>query len=211
MAKPAIQYGWNDAAGRYIELRSGRFVSESTVRAIVDQTLDGFGARMVALTDSLRGGQLGLSAWQAGMAQEIKAAHLFAAAAARGGWSQLSPADYGRVGQRLRVQYAYLRNRALAIQNGTQRLDGSLIQRTRLYAGAARGTFHAVERVEVAARGFDQERNVLAPVENCPGCLAQTGRGWVALGELIPIGQRDCIANCRCTIFYRNSATGVTR
>lgn len=211
MAKPPIQYGWNDAAGRYIELRSGRFVAQATVRAVVDQTLDGFGARMVALTDSLRGGQLGLSAWQAGMAQEIKAAHLFAAAAARGGWAQLSPADYGRVGQRLRVEYAYLRNRALAIQNGTQRLDGSLIQRTRLYAGAARGTFHAVERVEVASRGFDQEHSALAPVENCAGCITQAARGFVPLGELIPIGQRDCIANCKCVVIYRDSATGRTR
>jgi hypothetical protein len=38
--------------------------------------------------------------------------------------------------------------------------------------------------------------------------LAETARGRVPIGELVPIGQRPCLSNDRCRIRYSNSVTG---
>jgi len=119
------QFGWNEVAGRYIDLSTGKFVPFLDVRDALDIVADASGARMNALTDQLIGEQISLAEWQIGMMEEIKISHTAAAASARGGWAQLSPADWGATGRMIRDQYDFLRNFANEIASGKQRLDGT--------------------------------------------------------------------------------------
>lgn len=160
---------------------------------------------MLALAEELRTNQIGLDAWLLEMRTLLKDVHLYSAAAAKGGWAQMAQADYGRVGQLVRTQYDYLDVFANDIANGLP-LDGRFLRRVALYGEAGRATYHVVEALEMDVRGMDEERNILHPADHCGDCIDMTELGWVKRGELIPIGQRQCLTGCHCTLQYRNSA-----
>lgn len=152
---------------------------------------------------ALKEGRISVAEWQIETAATIKQMHLASTAAARGGWAQLTPADLGRAGQIVKKQYGYLGDFARQIESGEQPLDGRFLRRVDLYAQAARGTFHTFDGLEQQARGKTEERNVLHASESCAGCIEQSGRSWVGIGELIPVGSRSCLVNCKCDIEYR--------
>lgn len=196
-------YRFNERAGRYIDGR-GRFVPNTMVRAELDKTLQTSQQAMRNLSGGLRTGKISLADWQTGMMREIKNTHLSSAALAKGGWAQMTPADYGRVGAEVKKQYAYLDNFAQQIASGEQRLDGVFLRRADMYFEAGRGTFHDVERLEKGKRGMTEERSILDPsARHCDGCLQEAARGWVSIGSLVRIGARDCLTRCRCMIEYR--------
>jgi hypothetical protein len=203
--RPSFRF--DDIVGRF-RGRSGRFIASSTIRGYLDRALDGHGKAISALTEQLRARAITLGQWERAMRTELKHIHLYSATLAKGGRFQLSQADFGRIGRELRDQYDFLRTFADAIASGKQPVDGRLVARAKLYAQSGRSTYHLTERAEMERRGWDLEENVLAASEHCAGCLAETARGKVSIGSLVPIGQRTCRTNDRCRIRYSNSATG---
>lgn len=204
----STRYAWNDAAGRYIDTRTGRFVSRQAVRDDLDAVLDGLTAKMDLVSQALVQGAIDLDEWQLQMMDLVKRAHLVSAAAQQGGWAQMTQADFGRVGQIVRREYDYLRRFAEQIASGEQPLDGNIGRRARMYGQQGRNTYYAFTRVEMRKRGYDQERNVLNPADHCEGCLEETAKGWQAIGQMVQIGQRTCKSNDKCSVEYRNSDTG---
>ena len=203
-------FTWNDGAGRFRNER-GRFLSAKQVRSMIDRTLADHQRSVATLTEQLRSRQLSLQEWERRVKVELKDLHLYSAMSALGGRSQLTQQDALRVGRELNRQYRFLRRFADQIQSGKQRMDGTLVNRTRLYVAAGRGSYQATRQREVQSRGFDQERNVLTDAEHCEGvgsCVEQTARGWVPIGALIPLGGRKCVTHDQCFIEYRNSQTG---
>jgi len=196
-------YTWSARSQRYRSLTTGRYVSRATVRRALDTALARSQVDILRPGRDLQAGRLTLAEWQVATASQLKAAHLASAAAARGGWAQMTQADYGRVGHRLRDEYAYLSRLAGQIADGTQALDGRLLTRLTLYAQGPRGTYHEQERAGMREAGYIEERNQLGGGESCDGCQAQTARGWVPIGSLTPVGARDCLSNCKCALQYR--------
>lgn len=221
MTFPSIQtsvltsaFGWNETAGRYIDLATGRFVPFLEVRDSLDLVMDASGARMHTLTDQLIAEQISLAEWQLGMMEEIKTAHTAAAASASGGWAQMSQADWGATGRLIRDHYDFLRNFAAEIASGKQRLDGTARVRTDLYAQAARGTFEEMRRrYERLKDGMEEEARELGEADHCSsdddptgereGCLELAALGWQPIGTLPKIGNSVCITRCHCRFVYR--------
>lgn len=202
---PPTDFRWSAKASRYVDAR-GRFVSRAAVRGALDAAVQREGQRMTALTQQLRDRTISLADWQAGMRESIKASHLYATAAARGGWAQMAPADVLRAGRAIRQQYGYLQTLARDLAAGRVPVDGRLAQRARLYAQASRAAFHTTERLEQGERnGMTEERNLLAPADHCESCLAATAAGWVPIGTLPLPGSADrvCRQNCKCRLEYR--------
>jgi ferredoxin len=139
------------------------------------------------------------------MAREIKSAHLASAALAKGGFAQMAPADYGRVGARLKEQYRFLNRFASQIESGQQGLNGQLPIRSEMYIQAARATYHATERREMEQRGVEEERSILGAADHCPDCLQEADKDWQLIGTLIPIGDRICLTRCACVFDYRGA------
>lgn len=138
------------------------------------------------------------------MRRVVKQTHLYGASAAKGGWAQMAPADYGRAGREIRDQYAYLRNFAREIASGKQAMDGTLGWRAQLYAQSGRSTYHAIEQVEMRAAGMKEERNRMTPgAKHCDGCRSESSRGWVPIGTLVRVGHRKCNHNDKCWLEYR--------
>lgn len=194
-------YRWNEVAGRYIA-PNGQFVSFETIRRYLDVTLDTSEQKVLSLARSLQSGKITLQEWQLGMRDTLKSIHLASSALAKGGWAQMSQADYGRVGFRLKEQYAYLEKFAKQIENGYL-LDGRFLNRVQLYAQSGRLTYHMVQRSEMLLRGMTEEQNILGAADHCSECVSETARGWVPIGDLVLVGQRICMTNCRCSIGFR--------
>lgn len=195
------RYRWNEASGRYITA-NGRFVPQASVRRALDGALQRAQTRFVGIANDLRESRISLTEWERRMREAVKDVHLYSAAAARGGWAQMSAADFGRVGRIVRDQYTFLNRFAADIASGAP-LDGRFLQRVELYAQSGRRTFHLTERFLARARGMTEERSVLHPAEHCAVCVAEAARGWVPIGQLIPIGERTCLSRDQCSLEFR--------
>lgn len=201
------EYRWNEAAQRYVSA-SGRFVSRDTIRRELDTVLKASGKAMRQASEQLRAGNISLADWELAMMQQIKTTHLAAAAMQRGGWYQMTPADFGRVGAAVKDEYKFLRNRAAEIASGKQKLDGTLLRRAEQYGQAGRETYYRFWQSDVAKRGYDEERSILGAAEkHCAECLEEERLGWRPLGQMVPIGRRICMSGCQCRVEYRNSQT----
>lgn len=198
------RFKWNEVAGRYIG-PDGRFVSFGTVRSYLDVTLDSYEQNIITLGQQLRDRSITLEQWQVGMRDALKDIHVSSGALARGGWAQMSQADYGRVGNELRFQYAKLNEFAAQIRRGLP-LDGRFMQRVKLYAQSARVSYTAALRQEMALRGMTEEKSVLAAADHCSECVSEAAKGWVPIGELVNIGERICRSNCRCHLQFREGS-----
>jgi hypothetical protein len=199
-------YGWNEAANRYVDLESGRFISSIKVRDALEDVMDQAALNMNALSQQLMDGGISLADWQAGMMQQIKLSQTAAGAAGGGGWAQMTQSDWGAVGQLVREQYDYLRNFAGQIADGTQALDGRLLVRSDMYGDAARATFEDIRRRGMIAAGFDEGRRILEPgADHCSDCEEYANDGWMPADEIPDIGDSECTVRCKCEIEYRKS------
>jgi hypothetical protein len=207
MPRPSRSYTWDPSTGQY-RSASGRFVSRTKVRAYIDKVLDREMRNAKELALSLRNGDLSLEAWRASMRDMIKSVHLYDAAAAKGGWGQLTADDYGRIGAIVKKEYQFLERLANGISTGKIPLDGRVVQRAQMYAEAGRDTYHQVERATMVKAGFRVERNILHSADHCGDCVGETARGYVPIGRLIPIGRRQCLRRCRCSLAYAKTTSG---
>lgn len=197
-----MAYTYDRRLGRYRDSR-GRLISNSVVRDAVDNVADLASKRLGDLARGLQNATVSLADWHTQSMAEIKAAHVATGVAARGGWKQMAPADWGRIGQRIRREYGYLRTFATDIASGKQPLDGRLVARAEMYGQAARMTYEAIKAADDKARGMLVERNVLHGRDHCGQCPKLAARGWVPIGSLPPIGSRLCRVRDRCTIERR--------
>lgn len=194
------RYEWDATALRYRGPR-GAFVSAKAVKQAHTTYIRRSTREIERLATQAASGALPVDEWQRLTANLVKSVHLASAAVAKGGWAQMTPADFGRVGQGLRFHYGKLAKFAREIQTG--RLNpGTVRQRAGMYAAAAGGVYENTRRRD-AAGVFTEERNVLGKSEHCQVCKDQTARGWVAVGTLVPIGQRSCLTRCRCRYAFR--------
>jgi hypothetical protein len=198
--------GWNDISGRYINLRTGQFVPQTAVSNALQQTIDTQAKTVANLTTQFKNGAVTLAEWRTGMAQSVKVTHLASSALANGGWAQMTQADYGRVGQLVRQQYAYLDRFASDIASGKQKFDGTLDRRAKMYTDAGRQTYESARRAEDRLRGLDEERNIRYDGDSCDGCIEAEAMGWQPVGVIPLPGTRDCRTNCRCRLERRRSA-----
>jgi hypothetical protein len=187
---------------RYRSRGTGRFVSPATVRSVLDRAVQAAVRDAQAVTGALREGAVTVAQWEAAMRSLVKDTHVYSAALAAGGWDRLDAAAYGRIGASVRQQYGFLARFAAQLAQGGA-LDGRVTARAALYAEHARVLFSEVWAAEMRVRDYREERNVLGAAEHCERCVTETRRGWVAIGALVPVGLRTCLARCRCRITYR--------
>jgi hypothetical protein len=117
MFPAATGFTWSEGAKRYVDIETGRFVSQAAVREGLESMMDLSALRMNGLTQTLIDGGISLADWQTGMMTQIKTSHVASAALSQGGWAQMTQSDWGATGQMIRAQYDYLRNFAKEIES----------------------------------------------------------------------------------------------
>jgi hypothetical protein len=169
----------------------------------MDQEILALDRHARSLADAYRRGELTLDQWEIEMRATVKNAHILSTALARGGIDRLTPADYGRIGAVVKREYGYLGTLADQLDIGIQPTDGRFMVRVQMFVRSGRRTFEATRTVEAQTRGFTEERSVLHPADHCIECVDQASIGWGPIGTLLPIGDRECLSNCQCTMDYR--------
>lgn len=200
-----LGYGWNARAARYVDLSTGRFVAQADVVAVMERRIEiGIGR----LQDMARGvieGRVDVAALQEAGVVELRRINTQLAALGRGGWGQMSQADWGRVGAHLRQEYEYWRNFMQDIASGNL-TEAQISARLSMYGNHAWQSYWMQDETAKREAGAVEERNILDDgAAHCVECPELTARGWVAIGALPPPGARACVANCRCTIERRNA------
>jgi hypothetical protein len=197
------RYGYDPRSRKYRDRATGRFISPKEVRRAVDIMIDIETVKARQLAQNLRDGKLSLVEWQIGIASQLKALHVAMGLAANGGLQNTSAASLGFIASLIKMQYQYLRAFVQEVKSGKQPLDGTLLARSALYIQASRGTYEQV--VQRAARngGATQEKSILGLADHCDLCIQEARKEWAPIGTLIPIGQRTCKQNCRCTFQFR--------
>jgi len=200
IAPPATGFRWSPPSQRYVS-PSGRFVSNDAVRNALRKFVKRGEARIARLAADVSEGRLSVKEWQRQTADLLKRMHLSSAAAAKGGWAQMTPADTGRVGGQLRGHYRYLDRFAREIK--ARRLSRKqIIARSRLYARAVTPKYEN-DRRRAAIGVYAQERRVRQADESCPTCVREAAKGWVAMGTLLPLGESECRTGCLCRWEFR--------
>jgi len=193
---------YDPISGRY-RGANGRFLSAKAVEALVDGRINKLGAELRRFTRMLADGSITLDQWQGSVREALKLVHVQAAIIGNGGRESMGAADWGRIGQRLRVEYAYLQNFANDLL-GARVSAAQSLARIGLYAQSVRGTYWEGASIRQEKQGYSLMRRILdGQADHCQDCLDYAARGVVSIGSVPLPGQRcACRANCRCSVKY---------
>lgn len=183
-------------------------ISDKTVARLLEDNMAAHRATIADLTSRLSRGEVTVSAWQRGMADSMRDAHLQARALAVGGRERMTAKDFGSVGGFMRYDTQRLARFAAQVESGA--ISAAQAEaRAQLYGQANVRRSYERGRLNAAKdEGYQQERRILAgDAAHCAGCADEASRGWVQLGSLAPIGGHECKANDRCQKEVRYSAT----
>jgi hypothetical protein len=203
-----MPYRWDSTAGvtgRYRDTATGRFVPQKVVRQELDTYLDNTETAAKSIAQAIRNRELSLADAEIAMRRHIKNVHLNSISLERGGWENMTPADYGRAGQLIREQYGFARNMFVQIEQGKQRLDGTLDTRMSMYTQAGRESFYESKHAHLDAAAVTHVRSIKHSRDSCWQCIA-LNEVWFRIGDTayrLP-GQRACLTSCHCSEEYGN-------
>jgi hypothetical protein len=195
-------WSYDRGTGRFRDDK-GRFLSQASVEKLVDARIDKLESSLKRFTRMLGDGNITLDQWEASVREAIKGAHIQAAIVGYGGKDQMGASEYGRIGQRLRSEYAYLQGFALDLLE--QRISFPMaLARIGLYAQSVRGSYWQGTELRKQEQGFSLMRRILDPqAQHCEDCLEFAARGIVSIGSVPLPGQScACRARCRCRVEY---------
>lgn len=205
-------YAWDARALAYRPAASPeRPISGATIARLLEDRMADHRAEIARVSGRFSRGEIGIDAWQRGMATTLRTTHLQARALAVGGRERMGPADFGSVGGLMRMDLQRLAR--FGAQAAAGQLTAPQIEaRAALYGQAnIRRTYERGRLTTTKEAGWQQERRILAGgAAHCEGCRDEAARGWVQLGTLAPIGGHACRANDQCGKEHRYSAASRT-
>lgn len=202
---------WDATNRRYIHLASKRYVPFQEIRdQAIEPLIQSSKAAQRALATGLQGKETTLPEWQRAMLDQVKQTQVAASLASNGGDQNTSDSDKKKIAALILILLLLLQGFAEDVADGSQRLNGTLLVRSDLYASAARDTFEEVRRHNMAVYfGAAQERRRLGIAEHCrthgdlEGCVELHDLGWQPIYTLPRLGQTPCRTNCKCHFQYR--------
>ncbi len=204
MTTPTIErIRYENSTERWRDTSTGRFIPQATVADEMFRHSDATHSTLEALTRQLYAGDIQLAQWQVAIASELKNAHLAQAMFAAGGRANMGFAEFGRVGQTLREQYAYLDKFAQEIANGTVS-EAMALSRVSHYGDSAKQSYWG-EYAERSSGLLDwilgayDERNC----NLCPQYAADSPFTKETLPAFPADGTTPCKGRCRCRLSRR--------
>lgn len=194
--------------GRYLNATTKRLVSDKAIITQLNKVIAGTRGEMEQLALDLQANRINLQTFYNEMRVRMKVIHGVSGAIANGGVERMGLSDWGSVGGVSRKQYGFLNDFVKEIEAGLP-LDGRFLNRVRMYFEAGRSTFHNMRTRIARRKGHTQARRILGPAErHClnsdrPGCVELADLGWVAIEDLVSIGEATCLTRCHCTVEYR--------
>jgi len=195
-------FTYNTKSKRYHNTTTGKFVGRVEVRNELDKIIEVASNNIKLFTREMQTGNSSIAEWQINMVEELKPLHMVMVSAANGGWNNTTDKEWQRLSTRLESEFNYLQEFAKEIYTGEAK-PGTYVSRAMMYAEGARVTYENEKREIEIASGSTEERNILGGSDHCDDCITATNQGWVTIGTLIPIGNRQCVSRCKCVMIYR--------
>lgn len=196
---PDPKFKWSAKRREYV-YGNGRAVSADTLAGWVSTAADNAEQRLRTIAERYVEGKINHAEWVLQTKDEIRRGVRGMAQLANGG--QLDKQTISAVGNAVKAQYKFFSAFSNAVENGEVPLGKKLIARAGLYGANQYVQFQHASRAGEKASGARRERNVLGAAEHCAGCIRESARGWVSIGKLVPIGNRECRARCRCRLEF---------
>lgn len=204
LARSRAGFRFDLSRGEYIWNANGRTVLQPKLEIESGHLTKRYEANMRFQTQRHIDGKISLPQWQRNMRKELRDSWRTQYALGKGGWDQMTQADFGRMGGRLQAQYRHLNGFAGDMFQG-RLTEKQALARASMYSTANRTALFDGETAAKVAAGLREERRVLNPAEHCPDCVGYANEGWVAIGSLPEPGVASvCLSNCKCEKQYRS-------
>lgn len=199
------RFSWNRQTLQFTQ--QGQAVNRQVVKAAADAVASESRFRMFDIASKLARGQLGVVEWGIERDRAIKLLHGAESALARGGFGEMTAADWTRASERIANQYGYSRAFSEDVAKGLYGKPGQqvfqearLLQRVSQYANAGRVTYENTLTENSRDRlGHTHARRVRASgVDSCPDCIEIADNGWYPIDDYLEIGGDACRMNCSC-------------
>jgi hypothetical protein len=152
-------------------------------------------------------GPLAPQQWQREMQRLIEVSHEAMGVFGAGGFKQTTAGIWAKVQSIIARETGY-EVRMAAQMNTGQVSPAELLDRTGKYAEQTYGTWQNSIVIRERAGGTDEARRFLEPdAAHCEDCFAAASEGWVPIEDVLPIGESQCGARCRCTIETRSTGS----
>lgn len=171
-------------------------LSQVVVIRGINQFANGLSQELTNISLQLINKQITLTQWQLRSMSIIEQGHIAA-------WGTVQPVRATAVKDLILSEFEYLNKFANQLSTGQKPINGSMLGRVRMYGQAVRGTYYESSNDLAINNGAIAVASVLHPTDHCPTCIRQAAKGFMPFDELIPIGKRDCLSNCRCTLKYK--------
>ena len=192
--------------GRYVNRTTNRYVSQDTVNAALESQITKGRENANRIFKQLADGEISIADAQLQMRAQMKIIHTSSAALAKGGWANMSQADWGAVGGISSSEYRRLEKVMVSVADGKLKLrnlagepNGTLLRVADDLAQGGITTYSQMQTRTAAQNGATHERRILdSGAKHCACCVEQADLGAQPIGELKPIGNCTCSKNCRC-------------
>lgn len=166
-------YSWvNTARLKEVIIEKQLPISDKDTQKLLNLRVNIFYDKSDILAEKVFTGNLTIGAWEEAMRAELRQLHSSAAAIAKGGWDNMTSADWGRLGTPLREQYKYLHGFASTIAEQSDTISLRAIQaRARMYGRASNNTAALIQA----------------------GAVIESLLPWMP-GD----GSTRCLVNCKC-------------
>lgn len=204
-AAAGIAFIWDSTRKKYIDTSTERIVAEATLKLYVKVIGETARERMRAVTEREIAGHISRATWELAMRDEVKNLHRSMAIMARGGKDQMRAQDWGRLGNVIAKQNAYLNKFGSEVAHGMVSEEQQLA-RSEMYASSAYSTYENARAIAQVESGVERGRRVLeAGAQHCADCEDFATEEFIPVDEIVPIGESECQANCRCFIEYESA------
>jgi len=201
-------YAYDKRLHNYVDLSTGRMVSRSV---IVDALRDFINSRDLVLenlSEMYANGILSREEFYVAFTNEVANSYKAAAALSQGGWHNLTPSHWGKVGRELRDEYQRIVNFIDDIDNGRYiDTDGNMQiaairNRAVAYNSSAYGMFWRLKDEEMMNDDAITEERWWAILDEttCERCARFHAMGWQPKGTFPPPPLHP---SCRCGKSYR--------
>lgn len=187
---------------------SNKIIGVTVIRQELNR-LDGQLVSIIrAYLNNLSSGLWTIERWREEMIRLLEDSHSIFAALAVGGLAT-ALLGFPLVISQIERDEVYLRAFSRDITANRQPINRRAELRGASYIRSAYVTYSVLDLRSHIEAGFMEAINVTRALESChsgggeTGCLNLSGRGWIPVEEMVPIGSRRCRQWCRCYIAYR--------
>lgn len=164
------RYRVGDEGAQVFGQRAGTFLSERRLTQVRDEWIAVSKQRVNAMAEQLASGRMTVQEWTYAMRREVRTNFINEYMLGHGGRSTMTPADWGRIGNKVQDQYRFLDNFAHRIEQGGLS-EAQIAARARMY-------------VEASSQAYEHGR--------------AAGMGAPDLPAYPGDGSTECVSNCKC-------------